>query len=282
MEKGARIVKVENPKRDDVARTVGGHYDWLNENKEVRKLDLTSAEGKAAFASLVHTADGLIEGFRPKARLKIGLDEETLLSINPRLCIVSLVGYPEDGPLKDRPGHEINYQALSGLSSIFNGMAGLAVSDFFTGYEGALAMVSALDHLARNDDALGKRIVLSIYGVSQKIQWPLINDYKETGIVPVHGETIFTGGLPCHRLYEAKDGRKISVGPIENVFWNRLCDLLGTTEIKDQGHAKGDEAKEVIRIMQNAFGQKVWAEWEPIFAENDCCVEVVKDYSELF
>lgn len=282
MENGARIIKVENPKRADVARTVGGHYDWLNENKEIRKLDLTSSEGRSDFAALVRSADGLIEGYRPRARAKIGLDEEALLSINPRLCIVSLVGYPEDGPLKDRPGHEINYQALSGISSIFNGMAGLAVSDFFTAYEGALAMLSAIDYLTRNTNARGKRIVLSIYGVSQKIQWPLINDYKETGVVPVHGETIFTGALPCHRLYEAKDGRKISVGSIENVFWNQLCDLLDTPEIKDQGHAKGDKAKEVIRTMQNAFSQKTWAEWEPIFATNECCVEVVKDYSELF
>jgi crotonobetainyl-CoA:carnitine CoA-transferase CaiB-like acyl-CoA transferase len=282
MEKGARVVKVENPNRDDVARSVGGHYDWLNENKEIMKLDLTSPEGKADFASLVERADGLIEGFRPKARVKIGLDEETLHSINPRLCIVSMVGYPEDGPLKDRPGHEINYQALSGISSIFNGMAGLAVSDFFTAYEGAVAMLGALDFLSRTKGAPGKRMVISIFETSQKIQWPLINDYKETGVVPVHGETIFTGALPCHRLYEAKDGRKISVGPIENIFWNKLCELLDTPEIKDQGHAKGDEAKEVIRTMQDAFSQKTWAEWEPIFAENDCCVEVVKDYSELF
>jgi crotonobetainyl-CoA:carnitine CoA-transferase CaiB-like acyl-CoA transferase len=184
--------------------------------------------------------------------------------------------------MKDRPGHEINYEALSGITSVFNGMAGLAVSDFFTSYEAALKMVSALDFLARNKDAPGKRIVTSIFQTSQKIQWPLINDYKETGIVPKHGETIFTGALPCHRLYESKDGKRISVGPIENVFWNRLCELLGTPELKDEGHAKGDKAREVIRTMQAAFSQKTWKEWEPIFAAHDCCVEVVKDYSELF
>jgi crotonobetainyl-CoA:carnitine CoA-transferase CaiB-like acyl-CoA transferase len=191
MEKGARVLKIENPKKDDRSKMDGGHYDWLNHNKEIVKLDLTAQEDRTIFTSLVQSADGLIEGFRPQARAKIGLDEQTLHSMNPRLCIASLVGYPEDGPLKNKPGHEINYEALTGLISVFNGMPSLAISDLFTSYEAALAMVSALDFLARNKDAPGKRMVISIFETSQKIQFPLIIDYKEKGVLPKYGETIF-------------------------------------------------------------------------------------------
>lgn len=282
MERGARVLKIENPKKNDRSKMDGGHYDWLNHNKEIVKLDLTVQKDRGIFTSLVQSADGLIEGFRPQARTKIGLDEETLHSINPRLCIASLVGYPEDGPLQNKPGHEVNYEALSGLISVFNGMPSLAISDLFTSYEAALRMVSVLDLLARNKDALGKRIVVSIFETSQKIQFPLIIDYQEKGVLPTYGATIFTGALPSHRLYESKDGRKISVGPVERVYWNRLCELLDTPELKDQGLASGEKAKEVIRTMQAAFSQKTWAEWEPIFDGSDCCVEVVKDYSELY
>jgi crotonobetainyl-CoA:carnitine CoA-transferase CaiB-like acyl-CoA transferase len=94
MEKGARVLKIENPNKDDRSKMEGGHYDFLNHNKEIIKLDLTAQKDKAIFTSLVQNADGLIEGFRPQARTKIGLDEETLHSINRRLCIASLVGYP--------------------------------------------------------------------------------------------------------------------------------------------------------------------------------------------
>ncbi len=282
MEKGARVLKIENPNKDDRSKMDGGHYDYLNHNKEIVKLDLTAQKDRAAFADLVRSADGLIEGFRPQARTKIGLDEETLHSINPRLCIASLVGYPEDGPLKNKPGHEVNYEALTGLISVFDGLPSLAISDLFTSYEAALAMVSALDFLAHNKDARGIRMVTSIFETSQKIQFPLIIDYKKKGVLPKQGETIFTGALPSHRLYECKDGRKIAVGPVEHAYWNQLCDLVDTPELKYKGLSSGDEAKEVIRTMQAAFGQKTWAEWEPIFDGTDCCVEAVRDYSELY
>src|SRR4051812_15222925 len=98
VQRGARVIKIENPNAPDGARKMGTFYTDLNEGKEVILLDLLTQEGQGKFVNLVQTADGIIEGFRPQAKKKLGLDSATLHHVNPRLCIASLVGYPEDGP----------------------------------------------------------------------------------------------------------------------------------------------------------------------------------------
>ena len=98
--RGARVIKIENPHRPDGAKAMGSFYSDLNDCKEILPLDLTHPKDRAQFQLLAKSADGLIEGFRPHAKKKLGLDFETLHSINPKLCIVSLVGYPENGPWK--------------------------------------------------------------------------------------------------------------------------------------------------------------------------------------
>src|SRR5262249_24063461 len=125
-QKGARVIKIESPSKPDRARTLGPFYDDLNGLKQILQLEIApEADGRARFEELVREADGLIEAFRPATKAKLGLDDKTLLAINPKLCIVSLTGYPEDGPLRDRPGHDMNFQALTGCLSLFNELPGL-------------------------------------------------------------------------------------------------------------------------------------------------------------
>jgi len=104
IDQGARVIKIENPNRPDPVRELGAgcFYEYLNQEKELVLLDLTTVEGKATFHDLVRNAHGLIDSFCPSAKKKLGLDEESLHAINPKLCIASLVGYPEDSPMKDR------------------------------------------------------------------------------------------------------------------------------------------------------------------------------------
>ncbi|MGK5088015.1 CoA transferase, partial [Bdellovibrionota bacterium FG-2] len=84
---GAKVLKIENPIRPDPARKMVPFYKDLNSCKELVLLDTTTTEGRSEFEKLVKKADGLIEGFRPKAKQKLGFDEKTLHAINPKLCI---------------------------------------------------------------------------------------------------------------------------------------------------------------------------------------------------
>lgn len=277
---GARVVKIENPTQVDGSRRMGGAYQDLNEEKEIVPLNLKDPLDREKFQEWVRKADGLIEGFRPQAKKRLGLDEETLLGINPRLCIVSMVGYPEDSTWKDRAGHDINFAATTGCISLFKEMPALPLADLFGAYEGAFALAAALDSVARGKP--GTRVVVSFTETLVEVQSVLIREYRESGKVPAPEETLFSGKYPCYRLYQAKDGRRISVGAIETKFWQVICGILGVSHLKDQGYAEGQQGKQTIKEVQAAFASKPWSEWAPLFANTDCCVEPVLDYSEVY
>lgn len=279
-DRGARVIKVENPDRPDGARNMGGHYEFLNSDKELRWLNLTNPEARSEFEELVREADGLIEGFRPKAKLKLGLDEASLHRINPRLCILSLIGYPEDGPWRDRAGHDLNFEAVTGALSLFEGMPGLPLADLFCSYEAAFALVSELDSMARGRSA-GRRVVISMSEAITRAQGQFIHEYRRTGEVPAYGRTFVTGELPSYRIYECADGRRVAVGALEEKFWNRVCRILDLPQHEGRGLLKGKEADGVIRDVEAAFARFPWKHWEPLFEEADCCVEPVLNYDEV-
>lgn len=280
-QKGARVLKIESPSRPDPARAIGSgaYYEDLNSCKELVALDLTRAEDLEQFHRLVRGSDGLIEGFRPKAKLKLGLDEKTLHSINPKLCIISLVGYPEDGPWRERAGHDLNFQALTGCLSLFREMPGIAFADLFSAYEGALSLVSALDAVSRG--APGRRIVVSMSETLREIQSKYVLEFERTGQLPLPGETLISGKYPCYQIYLASDGRKIAVGAIESKFWKRVCEILGQPEFSELGLATGELGEEIKRKTQLAFGAQSGSHWKTLFDSADCCVEPVLNYQDI-
>lgn len=277
---GARVIKIENPKRPDGAKDMGNFYDDLNELKEIVPLDLKSESDRMVFSDLVKKADGLIEGFRPEAKKKLGLDRESLHRLNPRLVIVSLVGYPENSPLKDRAGHDLNFQARTGCLSLFNTMPALPLADLFSSYRAAFAMASEL--VASAGGRPGVRRVISMTESLEEVQSTLIREYKHTGIAPRYGKNLFSGQFPCYREYRTKDNRRISVGAIESKFWERFCEIIGKPHLKGAGYAPGEQGERVIQEVQTALEQKDWTTWEGIFSSSDCCVEVVMDYNQLY
>lgn len=277
---GARVVKIENPNKPDRAKTMGTFYQDLNSLKEIIELDITDPTDRKEFETWVQKADGLIEGFRPETKKKLGLDFGSLHQINPKLCVVSLVGYPEDGPWKDRPGHDLNFQAVTGCLSLFREMPSLPLADLFAAYEGAFVLTAALDAVARGNP--GTRVVVSMSEVLKRVQSNLIREFQSTGILPNPGSTLFSGGFPCYRIYTTADGRRVTVGAIEHKFWKKVCEILELTHLVPHGYATGDLGNRVSTEIQAAFQSKTWTNWAPLFESADCCVEPVLDYSEVF
>ncbi|WP_374315931.1 CaiB/BaiF CoA transferase family protein [Microbacterium sp.] len=86
----------------------------LNRNKRSVALDLKSADGRAALLDLVRTADVFLQNYRPGVAGRLGVDYESLRAVNPSIVYVSISGYGEDGPYRDRPGQDLLVQAMSG------------------------------------------------------------------------------------------------------------------------------------------------------------------------
>lgn len=282
-QQGARVLKIESPERPDPAREMGNgiYYRDLNALKELIWISLIEPEGRARFHELVRQADGLIEGFRPQAKLKLGLDEATLHAVNPKLCILSLVGFPEDGPSRDRAGHDINFQALTGCLSLFEELPGLPLADLLSAYEGALSLSCAID-LASRQNGRGKRCVVSMTDTLKGAQSKFAAEYRETRDLPIHGQTLITGRHPSYQIYRSRDGKRIAVGALESKFWHRVCDILALPALRDLGQSTGEISKLAQSQVQAALALQDWAHWAPLFEAADCCVDPVLDYSEVF
>jgi formyl-CoA transferase len=125
-------------------------FQNLHRGKRSLSLDLKREEGRAIFYRLVETADVLFENYRPQVKRRLKIDYETLRAINPRLVYVSISGFGQEGPYRDRPGVDQIAQGMGGLMSV-TGLpgqgpvrAGIAVADVSAGLFAALGAMTAL------------------------------------------------------------------------------------------------------------------------------------------
>src|SRR6476659_5240308 len=123
---GADVVKVESPHGDGVRRMGwfppegGDSYTWklLGRNKRTAVLDLKSENGRDALLRLTDTADVLVENFRPGTIERLGLGPSVLLERNPRLVVLRVTGFGQDGPYAAKPGFATIAEAMSGFAAI--------------------------------------------------------------------------------------------------------------------------------------------------------------------
>src|SRR5437588_395014 len=110
---GAECIKIEPPSGDLLKSAAPAWYAELIENQKVVSLDLKTAVGREQLHHFLSHANLLLTSFRPSALQRLGVDWETLHAKYPRLCMVSIIGYPV--PEQEVPGHDLTYQAKLGL-----------------------------------------------------------------------------------------------------------------------------------------------------------------------
>src|SRR5436190_14737596 len=118
---GADVIKVEEPRGGDPARQpaggpaeLGSLFMLINRNKRSLTLDLKTREGRDLLLQLVECSDILVESFRPGVMDRLNLSYATLQERNPALIYASLSGFGQDGPYRERAGHDLNYLPLAG------------------------------------------------------------------------------------------------------------------------------------------------------------------------
>src|SRR5215470_11651111 len=150
---GADVIKVESPEGDGVRRMGwfppegGDSYTWklLGRNKRTIVLDLKTIDGRDALLRLADSADVLVENFRPGTIERLGLGPDVLLARNPRLVVLRVTGFGQDGPYASKPGFATIADAMSGFAAI-NGepdggplLPPIALTDEVTGLVAAFA-----------------------------------------------------------------------------------------------------------------------------------------------
>jgi crotonobetainyl-CoA:carnitine CoA-transferase CaiB-like acyl-CoA transferase len=258
----------------------------LGRNKRSLTLNLKDAEGKAIFHRLAKDADVVLEGGRVGGARKLGVDYETLSAINPRLVYCSISGYGQDGPYRDRVGHDVNYLGFAGVIGLTGtaggppAIPGVQIADIGGGaFTAAVGILAAL--WAREETGKGQFVDISMMDGS--VAWQVIHAFRflVDGVEPRHGDTLLTGHHPCYAIYETKDGRHVTVGALEPHFWRTLCERLGMPEYTSRQFAEGAERDEMFRRVRAKFRERTMAEWVAELAELDICFGPVATIGEM-
>jgi crotonobetainyl-CoA:carnitine CoA-transferase CaiB-like acyl-CoA transferase len=189
---GADVIKVETPPHGDPYRNFKGgyysaHFQAYNRNKRSLSLDLKASEGRAAFRSLVGTADVYIQNFRPGAAARLGADPATLQGLNPGLVYCSISGFGQTGPYVERPSYDSVTQALSGFLGVATDperprLLGPALADAITGYYAALGITGAL--VERGRTGKGRLLEISMLEAMMHFAVEPFTGYFALGDIP--------------------------------------------------------------------------------------------------
>ncbi|MCI0547520.1 MAG: CoA transferase, partial [Candidatus Rokubacteria bacterium] len=288
---GAQVDKIEDDGAGDYLRWVepqrGGSsvaFAALNRGKRSAVMNLKAPAGREAFERLVGHYDVLVEQFRPGVLDRLGLGHERLLTRYPRLVICALTGYGQDGPLRDRAGHDINYLARGGLLGVQGPgggappqIPGFQLADVSGGMWVAIAVLGAL----RRRDATGEGGVSDIAMADGLVGFASLSLPRGLlGEELPRGDEVLSGGAAAYNTYLAKDGAPMTLGSLEPKFWTAFATANGI-EPDLSALVPGPHQKALKEKLAAVFASRTRPEWEAFAREHDCCVEPVIPAHEL-
>lgn len=289
---GARVLRVESPTRMDLVRVLPPHDDgvsashtYLNRNKRSIALDLKRPEAVEVVKQLVREYDIVLEQFRPGVMDKLGVGYEALKAINPKLIYVSITGYGQTGPYRDRAGHDINYLALAGVAS-YTGRRdtgplplGVQLADIAGGsLHGVMGLLAAVIH--RQQTGEGQQVDISMTDCAFSLNGMAGAGYLACGVEPGMEAQALNGGS-FYDYYRTRDGRWFSVGSLEPQFMQQFCAAIGRPELAARGLSpKAEDQRLLKREIAIEFEKRDFADWRERFAAVDACVEPMLPLSE--
>lgn len=289
---GAEVLRVESPSRMDLVRVLPPHdggtstsHAYLNRNKRSIALDLKRPEAVEVVRQLVAEYDIVLEQFRPGVMDKLGVGYEALKAINPRLIYVSITGYGQTGPYRDRAGHDINYLALAGIASYTGRQEsgplplGVQLADIAGGsLHGVMGLLAAV--IQRQATGEGQHVDVSMTDCAFSLHGMAGAGYLGAGVEPDMENQALNGGS-FYDYYRTRDGRWFSVGSLEPQFMQQFCAAIGRPELAARGLSpKPEDQRELKRAIEIEFEKRDFAQWRELFAALDACVEPMLPLSE--
>jgi alpha-methylacyl-CoA racemase len=294
---GADVLKVEDMGMGDYIRWSPPYVEGaaqsarsalflaLNRNKRSIRIDLKQQAGREVLLTLAREHDVVLESFRPGVLDRLGVGFDAMRTVNPKLVLCSITGYGQDGPLRDRAGHDMNYLALTGLLGLTGELGGPPVqpagqiADLGGGaLMGAFGILAAL----REAERTGEGQVVDVAMADGALSWLALVAARylnePDAEAPERGMLELAGGLACYRPYACADGGWVALGALEPKFWATWCRGVGREDlVAAQFAAPGSDAHAAVEAV---FADRTRAEWEAFAAEHECCLEPVLDLGE--
>ncbi len=276
---GAQTIKIEPPISGEGTRKLlahdpensvdgmGAYFLTLNRNKRSICIDLKSEQGQALVQRLVKKADVVFDNFSRGVTKRLGLDHETLSSINPRIITCSVTGFGETGPAPDRPAFDMVAQGMGGGMSITGEeggrpmRAGIPIGDLSGGMFGAMGVLAALH--ARTMTGRGQHVDISMLDA----QISLLNYMATMYFLSGKNPGALGNGHFVHVPYDVypTKTRSLIIAVITDNFWQSLVELLQIPGLKDQKyiHQPGRLADKAFinRTLRDAFEKETCEFW---------------------
>lgn len=291
---GAEVVKVEPPSGDTLrhwkCEGISTHWKVYSRNKKSLCLDLRNAQATKLLLRLVPTASVLIESFRPGVLERMGLSPNLLLEHNPRLVIVRVSGWGQDGPYSRRPGFGTVIEGMSGFAAI-NGFADrepvlppMYLADGVAGLYGAFAALTALREVERNGGR-GQVVDLSLVDPLFAILGPQAANYRLTGQLRER-----TGSRSCNaaprNAYRCKDGKFVSLSGSTQTMAERILRTVGRSDLLSDPRFRTNAGRvRNVAVLDDIIGgfiaRHTQAEAVALFEQAEVTVGPIYDIAQI-
>ena len=276
---GAEVIKIE-PVKGDGFRNYGAdrRYDGLspafiaaNAGKKSIALDLKDEADLAIARAIIARSDVVLENFRPGVMARLGLGYDAVREMVPDVIYCSVSGYGQTGPHRDWPAIDNIVQATSGMMMLSGAegdapvRVGFPIVDTLTGQTAAMAILGALMQRERGNG--GSQIDVSMFDASLAFMTSALTPFLVTG-QPMQrmGNTGYSG-LPTASMFNASDGREISLGVVQPPQFAALARELGRQDWLDDPRFATPDARRTNFDAMHAelsaeFARLPAAQWE--------------------
>jgi crotonobetainyl-CoA:carnitine CoA-transferase CaiB-like acyl-CoA transferase len=291
---GANVIKVEAPAAVDKSKGMGGarngpDYQNIHRNKRSLTLNLKEAEGLEIFKRLVADADVVVENYRPDVKQRLGVDYQSLKTVNPKIVLASISGFGQDGPYAKRPGFDQIAQGMGGLMSI-TGLpgqgpvrVGIPIADLTAGNFTTIAILIAL--LEREASGEGQWVHTSLLESMiamldfQATRWLVAGDVPQQAGND-HPTSIPTG------VFKTEDGH-MNIAAAGDIMWDRLCEVLDAPDMHDHpdyanGKVRSENRNALNAEIEKYTMHKTSAEWIEVMTESGVPCGPIYSIDEMF
>jgi crotonobetainyl-CoA:carnitine CoA-transferase CaiB-like acyl-CoA transferase len=293
---GAQVIKIEKPGTGDICRQlyvsdvmIEGEstiFHAINRNKQSYAADLKNADDLERVKQLIEKADVVLHNFRPGVMQRLGLDYETVKTINPTIVYAEVSGYGNEGPWRDLPGQDLLLQAASGLTWLSNNHnesptpMGVAVVDIMAGTHIAQGILASL--YKREITGEGALVQVSMFESILDFQFEVLTCYYNDGNeLPVRSAVNSAHAYVAapYGIYKTNNGY-IALA-MNNILL--LATLLECDELKEfidsnDWFSKRDQIK---KILADCLIKHTTGHWLSILEKADIWCAPVMDYDTL-
>ena len=261
---------------------LGGVAVWMRRNHRRIALDLKHPDGREVAGRLLDRADVLVESFRPGVAGRLGFDNAALELTHPRLIYCSISGFGQEGPYRDRAGHDLNYLGWGGYLAGSRGVDGhpvvpaTVIADLAAGgLQAVIGILAAL--LARQRTGRGQLVDASLAEGMVALMAPMLVRLANGD---VRRWSLLSGESPWYQVYATRDGRHLTVAAVEPWFWSAVCSAVGHPEWVDDQFDTANWAQRRSELA-SVIAERSLDEWRTVFDQLDACVDVVPSFDEV-